>query len=113
MGKILQIRVSAWTYREEDVTSAWPALASLVWEHEPFPGEKRGVLELVTALENGLSFGNWPAETVSALQDGIRRAVSLKEQLETALSDWQPREANSLSDVLEDALSELNRAVPY
>ena len=25
-----------------------------------YPDEKRGVLELVTALENGLSFEDWP-----------------------------------------------------
>ena len=25
MGKFLQIRVSAWTYREEDVVRAWPS----------------------------------------------------------------------------------------
>ena len=29
MGKFLQIRVSAWTYREEDVVRAWPALTAL------------------------------------------------------------------------------------
>lgn len=51
MGKLLQIRVSAWTYREEDVVRAWPALAALAWPRPQYPGEKRGVLELVTALE--------------------------------------------------------------
>lgn len=54
MGKLLQIRVSAWTYREEDVVRAWPALTALAWPRPQYPDEKRGVLELVTALENGL-----------------------------------------------------------
>ena len=60
MGKLLQIRVSAWTYREEDVVRAWPALTALAWPRPQYPDEKRGVLELVTALENGLSFEDWP-----------------------------------------------------
>ena len=55
MGKLLQIRVSAWTYREEDVVRAWPALTALAWPRPQYPDEKRGVLELVTALENGRS----------------------------------------------------------
>ena len=53
MGKLLQIRVSAWTYREEDVVRAWPALTALAWPRPQYPDEKRGVLELVTALEIG------------------------------------------------------------
>ena len=31
MGKILQIRVSAWTYNEDDVPRTWPRLCSAVW----------------------------------------------------------------------------------
>ncbi|MEG2139474.1 MAG: formin-like protein 18 [Bilophila sp.] len=112
MGKILQIRVSAWTYREEDVEEAWPALVRLAWEHETYLEEKHGVLELVSALSNGLLFENWPEKTASALRAGIATAVSIKNQLETALSDWEPREANKLSDALEDALTALNQLVP-
>lgn len=70
MGKLLQIRVSAWTYREEDVVRAWPALTALAWPRPQYPDEKRGVLELVTALENGLSFEDWP----QAVAEGLRKA---------------------------------------
>ena len=45
MGKLLQIRVSAWTYREEDVVRAWPALTALAWPRPQYPDEKRGVLD--------------------------------------------------------------------
>ena len=31
MGRILQIRVSAWTYDEDEVLQAWPKLCALVW----------------------------------------------------------------------------------
>ena len=41
MGKLLQIRVSAWTYREEDVVRAWPALTALAWPRPQYPDEKR------------------------------------------------------------------------
>lgn len=107
MGKILQIRVSAWTYREEDVFETWPDLSELAWPRPPYPGEKRGVLELVTALENGLAFENWPKSRVSGLKDGIAQVVNVKARLEDALANWEPREANFLSDQLEDALDRL------
>ncbi len=112
MGKILQIIVSAWTYREEDLPKTWPYLVNLVWPNPPYPGEKRGVLELVTALENGLAFGEWPQETKTALHKGIFHAVSIKKSLEAALSDWKPKEANTLSDSLEDTFTELEQYVP-
>ena len=71
MGNLLQIRVSAWTYREEDVVRAWPALTALAWPRPQYPDEKRGVLELVTALENGLSFEDWPQAVAEGLREGI------------------------------------------
>ena len=100
MGKLLQIRVSAWTYREEDVVRAWPALTALAWPRPQYPDEKRGVLELVTALENGLSFEDWP------------QAVAVKKDLEEALFQWEPRKANELSETLEEELATLNERAP-
>lgn len=44
------------------------------------------------------------------LGTGIREAARLKQELEAALADWQPREANVLSDQLEDVLDNLERA---
>ena len=85
MGKLLQIRVSAWTYREEDVVRAWPALTALAWPRPQYPDEKRGVLELVTALENGLSFEDWPQAVAEGLREGIGRAAAVKKDLEEAL----------------------------
>ena len=37
MGKLLQIRVSAWTYREEDFVRAWPALTALALPRPQYP----------------------------------------------------------------------------
>lgn len=111
MGKILQIRVSAWTYREEDVAITWPNLTELTWPTPPYHGEKRGVLELVDSLENQLSFGDWPTTIKNTLHQGIQSLVQTKKKLELALADWKPKEANDLSNILEDQLTELNQKV--
>ena len=112
MGKYLQIRVSAWTYSEEDVAAAWPALIALAWPRPARPDERRGVLELAAALENELSFGDWPRDVAEALRDDIARIGRLRRVLEEALSDWEPRKSNMLSDELEDELTKLNDKAP-
>ena len=106
MGKLLQIRVSAWTYREEDVVRAWPALTALAWPRPQYPDEKRGVLELVTALED------WPQAVAEGLREGIGRAAAVKKDLEEALFQWEPRKANELSETLEEELATLNERAP-
>lgn len=116
MGKILQIRVTAWTYDEDEVTRAWPRLTALVWpERDKWAaaGAKHGVLELAKALPDVARFGDWPEATRQALRDGIARAHELSVKLETALADWQPSVANALSDDLEDALSALETKIPF
>ena len=112
MGKLLQIRVSAWTYDEDAVLRAWPKLAQLAWPRPLYPGEKRGVLELAGALANGLNFEDWGKTLPDTLQQKIHSAGALKEALEQALSNWEPRDANRLSDQLEDTLSALEALVP-
>ena len=103
MGKILQIRVSAWTYDEAEVEKAWPRLAELAFS-VPLKHAKRGVLEMVTALDDGLRFMDWPAALKNSITPGLKRAVAVKDRLEGALADWDPRRADSLSYELEDAL---------
>lgn len=112
MGKLLQIRVSAWTYREEDVVRAWPALTALAWPRPQYPDEKRGVLELVTALENGLSFEDWPKPSPRAFGKASGAPAAVKKDLEEALFQWEPRKANELSETLEEELATLNERAP-
>ena len=45
--------------------------------------------------------------SLEAMED---EAARLKQALENALADWQPREANILSDKLEDVLDTLEKA---
>jgi hypothetical protein len=103
MGKVLQIRVSAWTYDEAEVEAAWPRLAELAFS-VPLKREKRGVLEMVTALDDGLRFMDWPAPLKESLAPGMERVAAIKDQLDGALADWDPRRADKLSNALEDAL---------
>lgn len=117
MGKFLQIRVSAWTYDEKAMQAAWPNLASLAWGQwfdsgSPYPGGKRGVLELTAALADGLTFADWPEAVKQQLSSGINAAAELKTRLENALANWNPREADSLSYKLEDTLDDLEQLAP-
>ena len=102
MGKLLQIRVSAWTYREEDVVRAWPALTALAWPRPQYPDEKRGVLELVTALENGLSFEDWPQAVAEGLREGIGRAAAVKKQAESDIAQEKKKAVNELKGEISD-----------
>lgn len=110
MGKYLQIRVSAWTYNEDDVAKAWPQLTKLVWESSASwtgPDQKHGVMELAAILPEARRFGTWSAELVQTLTAGIDEVTALHQALEKALADWKPSEANGISDRLEDALTAL------
>lgn len=115
MGKILQIRVGAWTYNEEEVVAAWPKLSALVWsELDQWgpSGMKRGVTELAEYLPDALRFADVPKETRRLLEPGARRVAELLSAMRSALADWDPRRANALSNDLEDALTELEALAP-
>lgn len=109
MGKALQIRVSAVTWNEDLLEELWPQLTELAFS-VPIQHEKRGVLEMVRALDEGLTFMKWSKNRQDVMGPGIREAARLKKELEAALADWQPREANALSDQLEDVLDQLEQA---
>jgi len=103
MGKLLQIRVSAWTYDEAEVETAWPRLAELAFS-VPLNHQRRGVLEMVAALDDGLRFMDWSDSLKDSIAPGLQRVVTIRNQLEGALADWDPRRANTLSNELENAL---------
>lgn len=113
MGRVLQIRVMAYTPDERDVEKRWPRLYALAWEERlPKSGldwRERGVLELVANLADRDGIGLIPEKVSKALGDGFRRAAAVKAELERAVSDWKPADANVLSEKLEDALDELEK----
>ena len=109
MGEALQIRVTAVTWNEDLLEKLWPKLTELAFS-VPIQHEKHGVLEMVRALHEGLQFLPWSEARRKAMGPGIEEAARLKQALENALADWQPREANILSDKLEDVLDTLEKA---
>ncbi|SCM73626.1 hypothetical protein [Desulfovibrio sp. 86] len=109
MGEALQIRVTAVTWNEDLLEKLWPQLTELAFS-VPIKHEKHGVLEMVRALHEGLQFLPWSEARRKAMGPGIEEAARLKQALENALADWQPREANILSDKLEDVLDTLEKA---
>ncbi len=112
MGKILQIRVSAWTYNEDEVVSAWPTLTALVWEQLDKwgqPGIKHGVTELAEYLPDALRFGKLSSpcrEKALAAAETVTAALHAMRQ---ALADWDPRNANRQSELLESALDDVEQ----
>lgn len=115
MGRILQIRVSAWTYDEDEVVEAWPRLCALVWSQLDKWGPanmKRGVTELAGYLLDALRFSDLPEDVKKALRPGAERVAAILEDMRSALADWDPRRANQLSDALEDALFALEKEAP-
>ena len=115
MGKILQIRVGAWTYDEDEVTAAWPKLTALVWSELDRwgpSGMKRGVTELAEYLPDALRFADLDDETRKLLAPGAKKVEEKLDAMRSALADWEPRRANTLSNELEDALTALEKEAP-
>ena len=115
MGRILQIRVSAWTYDEDEVLQAWPKLCALVWSQLDSWGPanmKHGVTELAGYLPDALRFSDLPEDVKKSLRPGVQKVADVLEEMRQALADWDPRKANRLSDSLEEALFELEKEAP-
>jgi hypothetical protein len=116
VGKILQIRVSAYTYRPEDVEERYPRLTALAWPEPdtgaPGPEPKTGLLELVEALSDQARFGGWSKELVADMEPVLAKAKDRKARLEKALADWDAHTADSLSYEIEDALASLEKMAP-
>jgi hypothetical protein len=116
MGKILQIRVIATTYRAEEVKEAWPRLSALAWPHPPRvagpPPEARGVLELAGVLHDRARFVHKDGALAPELMQGLADAAQKRRDIEAALADWAPERANTLSQELESLLDELEGLAP-
>lgn len=109
MGKVLQIRVIAVTWNEDLLEDYWPRLSRLAFS-VPIKLENKGLLEMVRALSEGLQFMKWSDARKKAMGPGIEQAARIREDLDRALADWDPRKANELSNQLEDVLDALERA---
>ena len=113
MGKVLQVRVSAYTYSEDDVRKTWPVLWNLAFEENTpgFPHEMKGVLELVRALDDLYQFGDVSGAVREALAEGLAGVVKEVQEMQKQLADWDPKAANQATDRLEDGLSRLEKRI--
>ena len=112
MGRILQVRVSAWTYDEDEVSRAWPLLSSFVWAQTDRwgpPDARHGVLELAGFLPDAIRFGLKDGALKQQAGTACARTGALLEKLREALAGWDPHEANRVSVQLEDSLDNLEQ----
>ncbi|QJB57511.1 hypothetical protein [Pseudodesulfovibrio sp. zrk46] len=107
MGRLLQIRVSAWTFSEDEVEKAWPALWKLVWGEGGDAIPKKGVLELARAVFDAVRAGLISDEKAALLREFADQVEDLRIKLEAALADRNPQDADKLSYDLEDCLDSL------
>ncbi|OIQ51453.1 hypothetical protein BerOc1_03406 [Pseudodesulfovibrio hydrargyri] len=106
MGRLLQVRVSAWTYSEDEVRKAWPSLWKLAWQDSgAIP--RKGVMELADAVFDAVRAGLIPDNQVKALKADAEKADELRQAIEKALGDWRPGEADKLTYALEDTMDAL------
>ena len=106
MGRLLQVRVSAWTYSEDEVRDAWPSLWKLAWQDSSVI-PKKGVMELADAVFDAVRAGLIPDDQAKALKADAEKADQLRQAIEKALGDWQPGEADKLTYALEDTMDAL------
>ncbi len=132
MGRVLNIRVSAYTYNEDDVAGTWPGLCFLVWPYwadqrgvvrkgvnierpglieDALGARPHGVMELCEALRDGLKFSGWEKDLATVLEKGIADVSAIKDRLEKDLADWNPQEALAQSNALEEALGGAEQAL--
>ena len=112
MGTFLQIHVSAETYDPADVEKAWPKLCKIAWPPSGTPESGEiDVLRLVDALHDQVRFGDLPDDAKKELKSKAENAAVLKERLEQALGDRDPKAADALSYRIEDALSDLEKSL--
>lgn len=114
MGRVLQVRVLAYTYDEQSVRVTWPVLWRWAFEETKpgFPHDTKGVLELVRALDEMCRFQDIPAPVRMALEPAMPELATAVESLHRFLSEWNARKANEATDAIEDGLHALERSVP-
>ena len=114
MGKVLQVRVYAYTFSENDVREVWPRLWTLAFEDNTpgFPHDMKGVHELVRALDDLYQFGNVGEHLRDFLSGRLPALKEAVADLGQSLADWNPKRANELTDAIEDVLTEMNTNLP-
>ncbi|MFW6178228.1 MAG: hypothetical protein ACOC43_07680 [Desulfohalobiaceae bacterium] len=114
MGELLQIRVSAWLLQPEKALRRWPRLTELAFG--PYPKQdldRQNIVELlIDALQDKMKTDQLPQALEQDLLQEISRAYSLQQQLMQRLAEWDPKEADRLSYLIEDHLDSMEEKAP-
>ncbi len=105
MGSVLQIRVIAQTFDENEVRDNWPKLSEMAWGSGPAE-RNHGVLELAQTIAGKGRMGMLPSEMKKHAKT-LAEAEAFVRGIENALGDWKPGDAERLSTGLENLLTEL------
>lgn len=116
MGRHLQVRVAATTYRPEDLEKDWPKLCALAWPVSPedggVPMEQRGVVELVDTLFDCLRFVVADKALQEKMMPVLKEAVSARMTLDEALEAWYPKQSEKFTNIIEELLDKLETLAP-
>lgn len=107
MGRLLQIRVSAWSFSEDEVEKTYPSLWKLIWGDCGDAVRKKGVMELALGVYDAVRAGLIDSRIADALKEKADEADRLYHAVERALAARDPKEADKLSYQLEDCLDAL------
>lgn len=110
MGRILQIRVSAYTFNPQEIEKSWPTLFEIAFGQDQ-KVDNPGVFELITRLKERILFEEVQEEVEKILEPKLKEISLLQKKLEEALADWEPKKANQLSYQLEDKLDSLEQEI--
>ncbi len=109
MGSVLQIRVIAQTFDENEVRENWPKLSELAWGRVPAE-RNHGVLELAQTIADKGRLGMLPGE-MKKHSEVLAEVEAFVRGIENALGDWKPGDAERLSTALENLLTELENKI--
>ncbi|MFO7817616.1 MAG: hypothetical protein ACQES5_01510 [Thermodesulfobacteriota bacterium] len=110
MGRVLQIRVMAYTYSEKEVKNRWPSLFALAFEEgqQRTDIQTRGVLELISVLADKSRFVEDMDNTIREILTGyLKKLEKMTAELNSYLADRKPDKADRLSNEIEDELDNL------
>lgn len=109
MGRVLQIRVMAYTYDPGELERQWPRLYKLAF---PTTGEsEHDMREMIGSLADQVRFGALDSRQKSLLVPEVEQVEGVLARMDYALGEWDPREANKISEELEEALDQMEREV--
>ncbi|WP_456325558.1 hypothetical protein [Desulfonauticus submarinus] len=111
MGRVLQIRVIAYTFNLKEVNQNWPTLYKIATD-DAYNKKEFGLLELIQKVKEKVLFSeDLNSKLKNTLTPYIDKLNILCTQLEDALSNWKPKNANEISYQIEDVLDNAEEAV--